>query len=472
MRPTTPSLAALSLLMLAPAIARAQSEPVCLSAPGAADSAYSAEPIAAPGCTMPARYDVSFVDGCVGVYGAQELIVRGGLVIASGPSWGATIDARGPDPVVIPNCAGATPVALAPVSPIETSSVALRAALLGDSRPDVRAAALEATARDQGFEVACAELSAFILDAPSFGAARRVEARRALELAKDPCLAAAAFEVASDAPTLNPDAQRAIARTTPDHDARELAVLRLVTRGVDAEVLASSLTQGASLKLSTALVSIAQDPTEAGSDSARRVLDVLSVSYDIDDSPPDDSPNKDWADDEPEEAPGGLGLSFNVGWLVGDQPFRDPLALTLWGGVKLFPDDANRRGLFFAPGIQLAIADTGFEVVPTARLGWAYIVPPEVYSGPDILARSLTAVELYTLLGIRTPLGGQNVGVRVGVGAASPLLLIFSLISLGNLSNSGPDEDDLPFPNGIELLFDADVVTGEQIGRVNLTVGF
>ncbi len=495
MRPTTPALAALALTLI-PALAHAQATPVCLESRGAKDAAYSAKPIAAPGCVQPARYDVSIVDGCIGVYGAPDLVLTNGLVVASGPSWGATVDARGPDPVVIPNCPGAKPVALTPVSTLETSSSAARAKLLSDARPDVRAAALEATARDQTFEVACTQLSAFLREAPSFGEARRAEARRALSLAKEPCLTDAAFEVATTSPILNADAQGALARSTRDHDARERLVLRLVARGVDAEVLATSLTDGASLKLSTALISIAQNPADVGYESARRVLDVLNVSYELDErplptdddprrraSPPDPTreprgegpPERPPFEEEPEPG-GGFGLSFNVGWLVQDAPFRDPLALTLWGGAKIFPDDENRRGLFFAPGLAATIADTGYEVVPTVRLGWAFLAPPEVYPELDLLSRTATFVEGYTLAGIRTPLGGQNVGLRVGVGVSSPILLFLSLLTLANVNSGGsdrpPDADTLPLPNGIELLFDADLVTGEQVGRLNLTVGF
>jgi hypothetical protein len=380
---------------LTPALAQAQSAPVCLESRGARDAAYSAKPVAAPGCVQPARYDVSIVDGCVGIYGATSLSARGGAVVATGPDWVATVDVSGDAPVVTPDCAGAAPATLSPVSSLETGSVAARAALLDDHRPDVRAAALEATARDQRDPAACDALSAFLRDAPSYGFARAADARRARSLAHRGCLDGVVAE-----PSVEP---------TPDP--------LPLSDGAD----------GADLDAPTAAVASSQDAPRG--------------------------PNE----------PGGMGYSFNVGMLMGDPTLGPDPAISMWGGLKLFPED-EEWGTFFAPGVQLTFADTRVEVVPTLRLGMAYALTAELEGGPDAVARTFTAFEGYALLGVKPPIGSRDVGLRVGVGVASPLGLIVSIASLGELG--------FPLPNGVELLVDQDLVTSRRTTRLNLTVGF
>ncbi len=409
---------------LAPALATAQPAPTCFIEPGVADAAYSAAPIITPGCDQPARYDVSIVGGCVGVYGAQELSIEGGIVTAAGPGWSATIDARGVDLLVTPSCAGAVPVALAPVSALETSSVARRAALLDDSRPDVRAAALEATARDQGSEGACAALSAFLVDAPSYGFAREADAGRARALARKDCVVEPPTTLA-DASTSDPPPTLADVSTpeapptwgAPEEDPR-------VGPGDDQWEDAPG------------------EPSESTADA------FVSEEEDTQGSP---------------DEPGGVGYSFNVGWLIGDRALGSEPAISMWGGVKVFPDDED-WGAFFAPGLQLTLADTRVEVVPTLRFGMAYLLSDELEGGTEALVRTFTAVEIYGILGIKPPIGNDDIGVRAGLGITSPLGLLVSLASLSEL--------ELPLPNGLEVHLDQDMITNARTWRMNLTVGF
>ncbi len=440
MRPSVTT--ALALLLTTPALALAQSAPVCLESPGPEDAAYSARPIATNGCVQPARYDVSLVGGCVGVYGASSLSLRDGLVTATGPDWKATIDVSVLDPVVTPDCAGAKPAALTPVSPLETTSVAARAKLLSDPRPDVRAAALEATARDQANPAACDALSAFLRDAPSYGFAREADAKRALSLSQHGCLNAAASELAGT-PERSDAATAAASRTNP-----------------------------------SASADLPPAPTEEPSGAPSTVAPLLdpqgdsaedSAAYSPEPPPTYDAPTPEASVTSTEDAPGGtnepggMGYSFNIGMLVGDPTLGPDPVVTMWGGLKLFPED-EEWGSFFAPGIQFTLANTRVEVVPTVRVGMAYALTGELDGGPDALARTFTAIEGYAILGIKPTIGSGDAGIRVGVGVASPLGLIVSIATLGELG--------FPLPNGIEFFVDQDLVSSNRVARLNLTWGF